>query len=69
MADNAPLWKLTRKSVTAELLKEIAAEYAKGRFLLIGTADLDARRAHHLGHGENRELRHAARRSTSSSAS
>jgi len=44
MADNAPLWALTRKSVTAELLKEIAAEYAKGRFLLIGTTDLDARR-------------------------
>ena len=44
MADNAPLWALTRKSVTADLLKEIAAEYAKGRFLLIATADLDARR-------------------------
>ena len=44
MADNAPLWQLTRKSVTPEFLKEIAAEYAKGRFLLIGTADLDARR-------------------------
>jgi len=45
MADNAPLWNLTRKSVTADLLKEVAAEYAKGRFLLIATADLDARRA------------------------
>lgn len=44
MADNAPLWQLTRKSVTPEFLKEVAAEYAKGRFLLIGTADLDARR-------------------------
>ena len=44
MADNAPLWTLTRKSVNAEMLKEIAAEYAKGRLLLIGTADLDARR-------------------------
>jgi len=44
MADNAPLWILTRKTVTADLLKEIAAEYAKGRFLLIATADLDARR-------------------------
>jgi hypothetical protein len=44
MADNAPLWKLTRKSVNADLLKAIAAEYAKGRFLLVGTADLDARR-------------------------
>jgi len=44
MADNAPLWALTRKSVNADLLRQIAAEYAKGRFLLIGTADLDARR-------------------------
>ena len=44
MADNAPLWKLTRKSVTLDLLKEIAAEYAKGRFLLMATVDLDARR-------------------------
>ena len=44
MADNAPLWALTRKSVTADLLKEIAAEYAKGRFLLVATTDLDARR-------------------------
>ena len=44
MADNAPLWALTRKTVTAELLKEIAGEYAKGRFLLVATADLDARR-------------------------
>lgn len=44
MADNAPLWALTRKSITAELLKEVAAAYANGRFLLVGTADLDARR-------------------------
>jgi predicted patatin/cPLA2 family phospholipase len=44
MADNAPLLRLTRKSVTEDLLKEIAAEYAKGRFLLVATADLDARR-------------------------
>jgi predicted acylesterase/phospholipase RssA len=44
MADNAPLWALTRKFVTAELLQEVAAEYAKGRFLLIGTADIDSRR-------------------------
>jgi predicted acylesterase/phospholipase RssA len=44
MADNAPLWKLTRKSVNEELLKEVAAEYAKGRFLLVATADMDARR-------------------------
>jgi predicted acylesterase/phospholipase RssA len=44
MADNAPLRTLTRKSVNEEFLKLIAAEYAKGRFLLIATADMDARR-------------------------
>lgn len=32
------------RHLAAELLKEIAAEYAKGRFLLVATADLDARR-------------------------
>jgi predicted acylesterase/phospholipase RssA len=45
MADNTPLWNLTRKFVTEDVLKEVAAEYAKGRALLIGTADIDARRA------------------------
>jgi predicted acylesterase/phospholipase RssA len=44
MADNAPLLRLTRKSVTEDFLKEVAAEYARGRFLLVATADLDARR-------------------------
>jgi predicted acylesterase/phospholipase RssA len=44
MANNAPLLKLTRKSVTEDFLKEVALEYAKGRFLMIGTADIDARR-------------------------
>ena len=44
MADNAPLRTLTRKSVNEEFLKLIAAEYAKGRFLLVATADMDARR-------------------------
>jgi predicted patatin/cPLA2 family phospholipase len=44
MADNRPLWNLTRETVNEDLLKEIAAEYAKGRFLLIGTTDLDATR-------------------------
>ena len=44
MADNRPLWNLLGKYITAEFLKEVAAEYAKGRMLLIGTTDLDARR-------------------------
>jgi len=44
MADNAPLQKLVAKYVTPEFLREIAAEHAKGRILLIGTTNLDARR-------------------------
>lgn len=43
MADNRPLWKLVEKHVNRELLEAIAAEYAKGRLLLISTTDLDAR--------------------------
>ena len=44
MADNRPLRNLIKKYVNRELLDAIAAEYAKGRLLLVGTADLDARR-------------------------
>lgn len=44
IADSAPLWNLTRKSVNEDFLKEIAAEYAKGRFLFVATADMDANR-------------------------
>ncbi|HSN04106.1 MAG TPA: patatin-like phospholipase family protein [Nitrospira sp.] len=43
MADNAPLWNLTKKYVTEQLLQEIAVEHAKGRMLLVGTTNLDAR--------------------------
>jgi predicted acylesterase/phospholipase RssA len=43
MADNAPLKQLVAKYVTADMLKAIAAEHAKGRMLLIGTTNLDAR--------------------------
>jgi len=43
MADNAPLWNLTKKYVTEQLLQEIAAEHAKGRMLFVGTTNLDAR--------------------------
>ena len=43
MADNRPLWKLVEKHVTRELLDAIAAEYEKGRLLVVGTTDLDAR--------------------------
>ena len=44
MADTAPMYKLVQRYVTRELLDEIAVEYGKGRLLLVGTTDLDARR-------------------------
>jgi predicted acylesterase/phospholipase RssA len=44
MADNKPLWKLVEKYVNQDMLDAIAAEYAKGRLLLVGTVNLDARR-------------------------
>ena len=45
MADNAPLWKLVGRFVDDDMLRAIAREHEKGRFLLIGTTNLDARRA------------------------
>ncbi len=45
LADTSPLYRLVEKSVTQEILDAIAAEYGKGRLLLIGTTNLDARRA------------------------
>lgn len=43
MADNKPLWRLVGRYMNAEMLEAIAAEYKKGRLLLVGTTDLDAR--------------------------
>jgi predicted acylesterase/phospholipase RssA len=45
MADTTPLAKLLQGHVNQRLLDAIAAEYAKGRLLYIGTTNLDARRA------------------------
>jgi predicted acylesterase/phospholipase RssA len=45
IADNAPLGELVKKAVTQQVLDAIGAEYGKGRILLIGTTNLDARRA------------------------
>jgi predicted acylesterase/phospholipase RssA len=42
MADTTPLAKLIARYVDRPMLDAIAAEYAKGRLLLVGTADLDA---------------------------
>ena len=44
LADNAPLRGLIAKYVTPEMLEAIAAEHARGRILLIGTTNLDARK-------------------------
>src|SRR5262249_48304677 len=44
LADNAPLRKTVDKLFDQKMLDAIAAEYRKGRLLVIGTTDLDARR-------------------------
>ena len=44
LADNAPLGELISRHINAEFLARVAAEYEKGRLLLIGTTNLDARR-------------------------
>jgi hypothetical protein len=45
LADNAPLWRLIEMEVDQALLDAIAREYEKGRLLVVGTVDLDARQA------------------------
>ena len=42
--DNKPLRELVKKYVTQEMLDAIAVEHARGRILLVGTTNLDARR-------------------------
>jgi hypothetical protein len=44
MADTTPLSLVIAKYVDQQLLEAIAAEYLKGRLLMIGTTDLDAQR-------------------------
>lgn len=44
MADTTPLSEVIAKYLDEKLLAAIAAEYRKGRLLLIGTTDLDAQR-------------------------
>jgi predicted acylesterase/phospholipase RssA len=45
LADSAPLARMIENAITDERIAQVAAEYAKGRRLYIGTSDLDARRA------------------------
>ena len=42
MADTRPLAAVIESYVTPEFLNELAAEYAKGRLLLVGTTNLDS---------------------------
>jgi len=42
MADTSPLAAQIASNINQQLLDEIAAEYAKGRVLLVGTANLDS---------------------------
>ena len=44
MADTEPLYQFVAKIITSEFLTKIAAEYQKGRLLMVGTTDIDARR-------------------------
>jgi Patatin-like phospholipase len=44
MADTLPLQAMVKHLITPEFLAEIAAEYEKGRLLLVGTTNLDANR-------------------------
>jgi len=44
LADNAPLVKLVKKYINQDMLDAIAVEHTKGRILLVGTTNLDARR-------------------------
>jgi len=45
ITDSAPLWKLVKKYITAQILDAIAAEHEKGRVLLVATTNLDVRRS------------------------
>ncbi|MEM9279594.1 MAG: patatin-like phospholipase family protein, partial [Pseudomonadota bacterium] len=44
VADSKPLAGLIAKYITPQFLREVAAEYDTGRYLLIGTTNLDAQR-------------------------
>ena len=44
LADTLPMSKTIERFVTQDLLDAIAVEYAKGRLLLVGSTNLDARR-------------------------
>jgi len=41
LSDSSPLMSLIERTLTSDVIREIGAECAKGRFLLIGTTNLD----------------------------
>ncbi|MBL8674291.1 MAG: patatin-like phospholipase family protein [Rhodospirillales bacterium] len=43
MSDTTPLQRLVQRLMNADMMKDIAAEHAKGRILLIGSTNLDGR--------------------------
>ncbi len=58
LADTAPLERLIEKYVDQRMLREVAAEYRKGRILLVGTTNLDAQRPVVWNMGEIAASRH-----------
>ena len=44
LMDTAPMRELLRENIDGEMIEKIAREYARGRRLLIGTTNLDAKR-------------------------
>lgn len=58
LADTAPLEQLINTYVDKRMLREIAAEYRKGRMLLVGTTNLDAQRPVVWNMGEIAASRH-----------
>ncbi len=44
LADTSPLAALIERTLTDDMIRQIAAEYEKGRFLIIGTTNLDLSR-------------------------
>ena len=58
LADTAPLERLIETYVDRRMLREIAAEYRKGRILLVGTTNLDAQRPVVWNMGEIAASRH-----------
>jgi predicted acylesterase/phospholipase RssA len=56
LADNTPLKQLIDRHVDARLLRRVAQERAKGRFLLVGTTNIDAQRPVYWDMGRIAEL-------------